>query len=111
MFATSLALQAAFLLRHEFKIYHIYSAPLTILDAAIVLARYRWILSTRAGLIAVVLAMGCYGIAGFAKAVSLSKTPLEPAAVSCVWHSAYLKRLEPFPFCRTEPDCAVTFRQ
>jgi hypothetical protein len=73
VFATSLALQAAFLLRHESKIYHIYSAPLTILDAAIVLARYRWILSTCAGLIAVVLAMGCYGIAGFAKSCQLKQ--------------------------------------
>lgn len=104
LFATSLALQTVFLLRYDQKIYHVYSDPFAILAAAVILTRFRGLLTSRPGLIATTVALFSYASWGIVSGAKFdSARGINPSA-SCDWHSAYLPRLEPFPFCREAPQ-------
>lgn len=95
----SIALQATFLLRYGNKTYHVYSDPFTILAAAVVLARFRWILATYAGTLLAIVCAGYIGVAGLLETVRLANLPPDNPSEICVAHEFYLKRIDNPPFC------------
>jgi len=96
----SLAMQVVFLLRYDHKTYHVYSDPFTILAAAVVLHRFRAVILTRAAGIATAFAFVVFVGWGFRAEHQWSRVARVGTAGFCLAHDHYLKRLDPFPFCK-----------
>ena len=93
-------LDAVFTLRGLKLEYFVYSDPFLIIAAALALARFPGLLAVprvQIVMVAVLVITIGWAHAEPIKAVLSRKDPRE----NCYWFPQLLKRLEPFPFCRT----------